>query len=119
MKFHKLVPRGMLKFNILKLLKKGPKHGYEIMKLMEEETGWEPSPGALYPTLHQLKKKKLQYPQTLVKFLLHRKYNDWNNSQFDWNRNFSIRSLLLHYRCNPIFCCLFSNNFGNIFLFLC
>jgi DNA-binding PadR family transcriptional regulator len=57
MKFYKLVPRGMLKFTILKLLKKGPKHGYEIKKLIEKQTGWEPSPGALYPMLHQMKKQ--------------------------------------------------------------
>jgi DNA-binding PadR family transcriptional regulator len=43
----------------MKLLKTGPKHGYEIIKSIKEETGWEPSPGAVYPTLHKLKKKGL------------------------------------------------------------
>jgi len=48
-----------LRSYILRLLKNGPKHGYEIMKLMEKETDWKPSPGAVYPILHQLKKRKL------------------------------------------------------------
>jgi len=55
----KLVPRGFLKFYILKTLKNGPIHGYEIMVSMEEETGWKPSPGAIYPTLHKLKRRGL------------------------------------------------------------
>jgi len=54
-----LAPRGFLTTCILKLLKIGPKHGYEIIKSIKEETGWEPSPGAVYPTLHKLKKKGL------------------------------------------------------------
>jgi DNA-binding PadR family transcriptional regulator len=54
-----LAPRGFLTMCILKLLKTGPKHGYEIIKSIKEETGWEPSPGAVYPTLHELKKKGL------------------------------------------------------------
>jgi DNA-binding PadR family transcriptional regulator len=53
----KIVPRGFLKLYILKMLKSGPKHGYEIIKLVENETGWNPSPGAVYPTLHELKKR--------------------------------------------------------------
>lgn len=59
MKIQKLVPRGFLRSYILKVLKSGHKHGYEIMKLMERETGWEPSPGAIYPILHKLKDKGL------------------------------------------------------------
>jgi DNA-binding PadR family transcriptional regulator len=54
-----LAPRGFLTTCILKLLKTGPKHGYEIIKSINKETGWEPSPGAVYPTLHNLKKKGL------------------------------------------------------------
>ena len=56
MEMKKLVPRGFLRSHILKLLKSGPKHGYEIIKLIEQETGWNPSPGAVYPTLHELMK---------------------------------------------------------------
>jgi len=56
MEIKKLVPRGFLRSHILRLLKSGPKHGYEIIKLIERETGWSPSPGAVYPTLHELTK---------------------------------------------------------------
>ena len=48
--------RGLLRYVILSVLKDGPKHGYEIIKHMEERThGWySPSPGILYPTLQLL-----------------------------------------------------------------
>jgi DNA-binding PadR family transcriptional regulator len=59
MKIKDLAPRGLLTTCILKLLKIGPKHGYEIIRSIKEETGWEPSPGSIYPTLHDLKKKGL------------------------------------------------------------
>jgi DNA-binding PadR family transcriptional regulator len=59
MKMKELVPRGFLTICILKSLKNKPKHGYEIIKSIKEETGWKPSPGAVYPTLHDLKKKDL------------------------------------------------------------
>lgn len=59
MKIKKLVPRGFLTTCILKQLKTGPKHGYDIMKSLERDTGWEPSPGAVYPALHELKERGL------------------------------------------------------------
>jgi DNA-binding PadR family transcriptional regulator len=59
MKIRDLAPRGFLTTCILKLLRTGPKHGYDIIKSIESETGWKPSPGAVYPTLHDLKKKGL------------------------------------------------------------
>ena len=59
MKLRKLVPRGFLRSYILKLLAKEPKHGYQIMKAIEEKTGWKPSPGAIYPTLHEMEKRGL------------------------------------------------------------
>ena len=48
--------RGLLRYIILSVLKDGPKHGYEIIKQLEERThGWySPSPGTLYPTLQLL-----------------------------------------------------------------
>ena len=52
-------PRGFLITCILKSLKNGPKHGYELIKSIKEETGWGPSPGAIYPTLHNLKERGL------------------------------------------------------------
>lgn len=59
MKITELVPRGFLTTCILKSLVNKPKHGYEIIKSIKEKTGWEPSPGSIYPTLHDLKKKGL------------------------------------------------------------
>lgn len=53
-----LMPRGFLKFYILKTLKNSPKHGYDLMKSIERSSGWRPSPGAIYPMLKRLKKLK-------------------------------------------------------------
>lgn len=48
--------RGLLRHIILSVLKDGPKHGYEIIKHLEEHTfgRYSPSPGTLYPTLQYL-----------------------------------------------------------------
>jgi DNA-binding PadR family transcriptional regulator len=48
--------RGMMRHVILSVLKDGPRHGYEIIKHIEERTHGlhSPSPGALYPTLQYL-----------------------------------------------------------------
>ena len=48
--------RGVLKYLILDALRDGPKHGYEIIKLLEERAQgfYAPSPGAIYPTLQLL-----------------------------------------------------------------
>jgi len=51
--------RGALRLLILYSLKKGPKHGYEIMKELESLFGKAPGPGALYPQLRYLKQKGL------------------------------------------------------------
>ncbi|MBX7223529.1 MAG: PadR family transcriptional regulator [Blastocatellia bacterium] len=47
---------GEIKFVILKLLKEKPRHGYEIIKALEEKlSGWyTPSAGTVYPTLQLL-----------------------------------------------------------------
>jgi DNA-binding PadR family transcriptional regulator len=56
----KLVPRGFLSSYVLLILKEGPLHGYEIMKKIEERTGfWRPSPGTIYPLLRSLVKNGL------------------------------------------------------------
>jgi DNA-binding PadR family transcriptional regulator len=45
--------QGDLKLVILQLLTEKPRHGYEIIKALEERTGgaYSPSPGVIYPTL--------------------------------------------------------------------
>ena len=47
---------GALKFVILSLLAEKPRHGYEIIKELEERVGgaYSPSPGTIYPTLSLL-----------------------------------------------------------------
>lgn len=48
--------QGDLKFVILRLLDEKPRHGYEIIKDIEERFGgmYSPSPGTVYPTLTML-----------------------------------------------------------------
>lgn len=48
--------QGDLKFVILSLLAEKPRHGYEIIKELEERSGgtYSPSPGTVYPTLVML-----------------------------------------------------------------
>lgn len=50
--FHK----GDFKYLILDLLKEKPRHGYDIIREMEEKFGgfYTPSPGVVYPTLQWL-----------------------------------------------------------------
>jgi DNA-binding PadR family transcriptional regulator len=53
--------RGDLKFVILRLLKKKPMHGYEVMRALEEESGgwYKASAGSVYPTLQMLEDQGL------------------------------------------------------------
>jgi DNA-binding PadR family transcriptional regulator len=48
--------QGDLKYVILRLLAEKPRHGYEIIKELEERFGgsYAPSPGTVYPTLTML-----------------------------------------------------------------
>jgi DNA-binding PadR family transcriptional regulator len=48
--------QGDLKYVILKLLEEKPRHGYDIMKELEEKSGgaYAPSAGTVYPTLQLL-----------------------------------------------------------------
>lgn len=47
---------GEIKFVILRLLKEKPRHGYEVIKALEERMAgcYSPSPGTVYPTLQLL-----------------------------------------------------------------
>lgn len=49
----RMLAQGDLKLLALSLIAEQPRHGYEIIKLIEEKTaGWySPSPGVVYPTL--------------------------------------------------------------------
>ncbi len=48
--------QGELRLALLALVRDEPRHGYELIKAIEELTGGEyaPSPGAVYPTLQML-----------------------------------------------------------------
>jgi DNA-binding PadR family transcriptional regulator len=50
------VPKGFLKYCVVKLLKEKPMSGSEIMQTIKKGTGgrWEPSPGSVYPLLSWL-----------------------------------------------------------------
>ena len=49
----RMFDQGHLKFVILRLLEEKPRHGYEIIKEIEDRFGgaYAPSPGTVYPTL--------------------------------------------------------------------
>jgi DNA-binding PadR family transcriptional regulator len=48
--------QGDLRYVVLRLLEEKPRHGYEIIKALEERLGgtYAPSPGVVYPTLQLL-----------------------------------------------------------------
>ncbi len=54
------IPRGILKYLILKLLDEQPDTGYGIISRIEKKTGfWKPSTGSIYPLLENLVDKGL------------------------------------------------------------
>jgi DNA-binding PadR family transcriptional regulator len=48
-----MVPKGFLRYQLLKMLKEKPMSGSEIMSELENRTNgyWKPSPGSIYPLL--------------------------------------------------------------------
>lgn len=48
--------RGDIRFALLALLSETPRHGYELIRALEEQSGgfYRPSPGMIYPTLQLL-----------------------------------------------------------------
>jgi len=60
----RLLEHGDLKFVILALLAEQPRHGYELIKELEERTGgaYRPSAGVIYPTLSLLEDEGLVRP---------------------------------------------------------
>ncbi len=55
------VARGGIRFAILGMLKEKPRHGYDMIREMEQLSGglYSPSPGAIYPTLQALEDQDL------------------------------------------------------------
>jgi len=54
-----MVPKGFLRYQVLKLLNEKPMSGSEIMSEIEKQTNgnWKPSPGSIYPLLAWLQDK--------------------------------------------------------------
>lgn len=63
-RFGRFFEHGDLRFVILALLEAQPRHGYELIKELEERTGgaYRPSPGVIYPTLALLEDEGLIRP---------------------------------------------------------
>lgn len=55
-RIERLFDRGDLKYVILDLLREQPRHGYDIIRALEERSSglYSPSPGSVYPTLQLL-----------------------------------------------------------------
>lgn len=53
--------RGDVRFALLLLISESPRHGYELMQAIGEQTqgAWTPSPGSIYPALQQLQDEGL------------------------------------------------------------
>jgi DNA-binding PadR family transcriptional regulator len=56
MRARRMLAQGDLRLLALSLISEAPRHGYEIIKLLEEKTAdwYSPSPGIVYPTLTYL-----------------------------------------------------------------
>src|ERR1700761_7559393 len=56
MRAKRMLAQGDLRLIALALIAEAPRHGYEIIKMLEEKTGewYSPSPGIIYPTLTYL-----------------------------------------------------------------
>ena len=54
-----IIPQGLLKPYIPRLLSEKPMHGFESMEQIFDRTGgmWRPGPSAIYPTLAWLEEK--------------------------------------------------------------
>ena len=54
-------PRGDVRIAILVLLNEQPRHGYDLIRAIEERSdgSWSPSPGSIYPTLQALEDEGL------------------------------------------------------------
>lgn len=54
-----MVPKGFLRFCVLKMLNEKPMSGSEIMNEIEKRSGgcWKPSPGSIYPLMAWLQDK--------------------------------------------------------------
>ena len=52
----RMLDQGMLRFVVLRHIARQPRHGYDLIKLLQEQSGgvYSPSPGMIYPMLSML-----------------------------------------------------------------
>ena len=62
----RFLEHGDLRFVVLALIAEAPRHGYELIKELEDRTGgaYRPSPGVIYPTLSMLEDEGFIRPAT-------------------------------------------------------
>jgi DNA-binding PadR family transcriptional regulator len=63
-RFGRILEHGDLKFVVLALIAEQPRHGYDLIKALEEKSGgaYRPSAGVIYPTLNLLEDEGLIRP---------------------------------------------------------
>src|SRR5258708_33731423 len=85
----RMLATGDLRLIALALIAEQPRHGYEIIKVMEEKTsGWySPSPGIVYPTLTYLEEAGYVTAQTEGAKKLYT-ITDEGRAYLDANRDF-------------------------------
>ncbi|MGI2335617.1 MAG: PadR family transcriptional regulator [Dehalogenimonas sp.] len=56
---HRYFEKGFLKFILLDMLREKPRHGYDLIRELEERSHgfYTPSPGSIYPVLQKLQEK--------------------------------------------------------------
>lgn len=56
MRGHKMFDAGALRYVVLQMIAEQPRHGYEVIKEIEQRVGggYSPSPGVIYPLLSML-----------------------------------------------------------------
>src|SRR5213592_3557494 len=86
---------GDMKYVILKLLKDKPRHGYEVMKELEEQLHgcYSPSPGTVYPTLQWLEDEGLVVARDVEGKKFHEEHRDVMDDIFERVRDTVDRAL--------------------------
>jgi len=92
------VPRGLLRFLVLKILSEKPMSGAEIAEQIETQTSgrWKPSPGSIYPLLAWMLKKGFtcEEPKTeegFKRYSFTEKGSDFLNKQIALGQDFMDR----------------------------
>jgi DNA-binding PadR family transcriptional regulator len=93
------VPKGFLKFYVLRLLNKKPMSGSEITQEIEKQTEgcWRPSPGSIYPLLAWLRdggyiKEALEQEVGMKRYTLTRQGQAFFEEHLKRRREFPERS---------------------------